>query len=282
MAPSNRIALCYDFDRTLSPDDMQAYSFIPSVGMDTAAFWAQSNAMAVENHMDRNLAWMKKMLDEAARIHRDLTRETFRDLGRDVALYPGLTTWFDRVNAYAAARGMQAEHYVISSGLKEMIEGTAIAKFLTRVYASAFYFDARGVAVWPAQVVNYTNKTQFIFRIAKGTFDENDESVNRSMPPERLHLPYRNLIYIGDSETDIPSMKVVRNKGGSAIGVYDPTTKYKDKVLALFEDHRLDYYAPADYHEDQPLYGYVCRLMDLAGARFALEREAEALTPDEP
>ena len=252
---------------------MQSFSFIRSVGMDNDTFWAQSNEEAIRNHMDRNLAWMKKMIDEATRSGRSIQREAFQALGRDVKLYRGVKTWFDRVNAYGRQRGIAVEHYVISSGLKEIIEGSAIAPYLSRIYASTFLYDAHGSAVWPAQVVNYTNKTQFIFRIAKGVFDENDGSVNQSMEAEDLYLPYRNMVYIGDSDTDIPSMRVVKNKGGFAIGVYDPAADRRRKVYDLFREERIDFFAPADYSQNQPLFRMMQKIIDLAAARHALAEE---------
>ena len=277
MTHNDRMAICYDFDKTLSPDDMQTYTFIPSVGMESAAFFAQSNDEAIRHRMDRNLAWMKKMLDEAARTGVSLRRDAFRAMGGEVKLFPGLDRWFDSVNAYGLSRGIRVEHYVISSGLREMIEGSAIAPHLTRIYASSFLYDAAGAAVWPAQAVNYTNKTQFVFRIAKGAFDENDESVNLSTKPEDLYLPYRNMVYIGDSETDIPSMRVVQKKGGFAVGVYSPETDRRRKVYDLFLNKRVDFFAPADYRDDQPLYRIVTRMIDLASARNALDAETDAL-----
>lgn len=280
MGIASRMAICYDFDHTLSPDDMQAYAFIPSVAFDKATFWAESNAEAERHHMDRNLAWMKKMLDEAIRTGQSIRREAFRAQGKAVELYPGLDTWFEQVNRYGTERGITVEHYVISSGLKEMIEGTAIARHFARIYASTFLYNPDGVAVWPAQVVNYTNKTQFIFRIAKGAFDENDDTVNHSIPAEAHHVPYENMIYIGDSDTDIPSMRVVKNKGGLAIGVYNPAEDGPRKVCDLFLDGRIDFFAPADYREGQPLMRMLEKVVDLAAARAALAVETEALRQD--
>jgi len=279
MSPNTaRMAICYDFDHTLSPDDMQAYAFIPSVAFDKATFWAQSNADAMQNHMDRNLAWMKKMLDEAIHARQSIRREAFIQQGKAVELYRGLDTWFDTLNAYGHARGMSVEHYIISSGLKEMIEGTAIARKFSRIYASSFLYNTDGVAVWPAQVVNYTNKTQFIYRIAKGMFDENDDRVNHSMRPEELHVPYENIIYLGDSDTDIPSMRVVKRKGGVAIGVYNPAEGSHQKMCDLFLDKRIDYFAPADYSPDQLMHRLLTKLIDLAAARHALAQERQTLT----
>ena len=277
MPQETRLAVCYDFDHTLSPDDMQAYAFIPSVDFDKETFWAESNAEAKRHHMDKNLAWMKKMLDEAARHKKPVTRAAFQAQGGAVELYPGLDTWFDALDEYGRARGVAVEHYVISSGLKEMIEGTAIARHFTRVYASTFQYDDRGEAVWPAQVVNFTNKTQFIFRISKGAFDENDEAVNRSMAHELRHVPYENIIYIGDSDTDIPSMKVVRSKGGFAIGVYDPLVQNRRRMCDLFLDNRVDFFAPADYSAGMPLRRILYKAVDLAAARAALAEETSML-----
>ena len=277
MSAANRMAICYDFDKTLCRDDMQSFTFIRSVGLDNETFWARSNATAIANHMDRNLTWMKMMIDEATRSDQSIKREAFQALGRDVKLYRGVQTWFDRVNAYGRQRGMQVEHYVISSGLKEIIEGSSIAGQLKRIYASTFLYNENGSAVWPAQVVNYTNKTQFIFRIAKGAFDETDDSVNQSMDAADLYLPYHNMVYIGDSDTDIPSMRVVKNKGGFAIGVYDPVADRRRKVYDLFRENRIDLFAPADYSQNRPLYRMITRVIDLAAARAALAEETAAL-----
>ncbi|HNW87724.1 MAG TPA: HAD family hydrolase [Candidatus Limiplasma sp.] len=273
----SRIAICYDFDKTLCRDDMQSFTFIRSVGMDNDTFWRESNIDAIQNHMDRNLAWMKKMIDEATRSGQSIQREAFEALGRDVKLYRGVKTWFDRVNRYGKERGITVEHYVISSGLKEIIQGCAIAGKLSRIYASTFLYNEAGSAVWPAQVVNYTNKTQFIFRIAKGVFDENDDSVNQSMEDEAHYLPYRNMVYIGDSDTDIPSMRVVKNKGGLAIGVYDPVANRRKKVYDLFREDRIDFFAPADYASDQPLFRMICKIIDWTVARQAIAAETLAL-----
>ena len=280
MSNLTRMAICYDFDRTLSPDDMQSFTFIPSVGMQPETFFAESNAMARANHMDRNLAWMKKMIDEATRAGQSIQRSAFQALGRDVSLFPGVDTWFARVNAYATSHGMQMEHYVISSGLKEIVEGSAIAGELTRIYASTFLYAEDGSAIWPAQVVNYTNKTQFIFRIAKGALDENDDSVNRTMDANDRYVPYQNMVYIGDSETDIPSMRVVKSKGGFAVGVYDPSRGQCDMVCKLFAEDRIDLYAPTDYRADAPLFGMICRIIDLAAARAAIAQDRQLLHDD--
>ena len=248
------LALCYDFDRTLSPDDMQAQGYIQSVGYDVARFWEESNELAAKNEMDGNLAYMYKMVREAEG-NLILNKKALEEYGSRVRLFPGVEDWFERVRRYGAELGVRIEHYVISSGLKEMIEGTAIARAgaFEKVYASSFLYNERGVAVWPAQVVNYTNKTQFLFRISKGVLDVNDPGVNDYFPQEEIRIPFRNMVYIGDSDTDIPCMKLVNSYGGHSVGVYDPEKADKRKVWQMMKDNRIRYYAPADYTEGSEL-----------------------------
>lgn len=248
------LAICYDFDKTLSPDDMQAQGYIQSVGYDVERFWAESRTMAVENDMDSNLAYMLKMVREA-RGRMLFTKEKLREYGSGVKLFPGVDGWFERIKAYGDEYRVKVEHYIISSGLKEMIEGTSPARrgAFEKVYASSFYYDDRGVAIWPAQAINYTNKTQFLFRIEKGVLDINDPGVNDYFPPEQRRVPFRNMVYIGDSETDVPCMKLVNAYGGHSIGVYDPDTQDRQKVFQMMTDDRIRYFAPADYSKDAPL-----------------------------
>lgn len=244
------LAICYDFDKTLSPDDMQAQGYIQSVGYDVGQFWRESNGMATANDMDGNLAYMYKMVKEAEG-NLILNKKALADYGAKVALFPGVTDWFHRIKSFGIEHNVIVEHYIISSGLKEMIEGTEIAKkgAFEKIYASSFFYNERGVAVWPAQVINYTSKTQFLFRIEKGVLDVNDPAVNDYFPPEELRVPFRNIVYIGDSDTDIPCMKLVNTYGGHSIGVYNPEAKDKSKVYKMLGDNRIRYFAPANYTE---------------------------------
>ena len=257
------LAICYDFDKTLSPDDMQAQGYIQSVGYDIAQFWNESNALAAANDMDGNLAYMLKMVQEA-KGNFPFNKETLAEYGAKVHLFPGVADWFRRIKEYGLSKNVIVEHYIISSGLKEMIEGTQMAKAgdFERIYASAFYFDERGEAVWPAQVVNYTSKTQFLFRIQKGVLDINDPGVNEYFPPDQIRIPFRNMVYIGDSDTDIPCMKLVNSYGGHSIGVYDPATGNKDKVYRMIRDGRIRYFAPADYRDGTELDALVKTIID--------------------
>ena len=245
------VAICYDFDKTLSPDDMQAQGFIQSVGYDIQTFWKQSNDLAKKNEMDQNLAYMYTMLRTAIG-KTQVTKKSLKDYGAKVELFPGVKEWFSRIRDFGKDNNVKVEHYIISSGLKEMIEGSVIANEFERIYASSFFFE-NDFAMWPAQTVNYTNKTQFLFRIEKGTLDVNDQDVNKKFSTSEIRIPFRNMIYIGDSDTDIPCMKLINTNGGHSIGVYDKSTMDKTKVYRMMRDDRIRYFASADYSENSEL-----------------------------
>lgn len=266
------VAICYDFDKTLSPDDMQAQGYIQSVGYNVKDFWDKSNALARANDMDTNLAYMYTMMVEA-QGNLLFTKKNLEEYGSKVKLFKGVDGWFDRIRDYGKTKGVIVEHYIISSGLKEMIEGTSIAKkgVFEKIYASSFYYNERNVAVWPAQVINYTSKTQFLFRIEKGTLDINDPAVNDYFPPDQMRVPFRNIVYIGDSDTDIPCMKLVNSSGGHSIGVYDPDTNDKTKVLKMIRDNRIRHFAPADYTENGELDRLVKEIIDKTATYEVLE-----------
>lgn len=266
------LAICYDFDKTLSPDDMQAQGYIQSVGYDVQKFWDESNDLAKANDMDNNLAYMWKMVQESEG-RMVFNKEKLAEYGARVKLFDGVEDWFERIRAYGKTRNVIVEHYIISSGLKEMIEGTKMARAgaFEKIYASSFYFNDRGVAKWPAQVINYTSKTQFLFRIEKGVLDINDPGVNAYFSPEEIRVPFRNMVYIGDSDTDIPCMKLVNTYGGHSIGVYDPATQNKKKVYKMMHDKRIRYYAPADYTERSDLDLLVKAIIDKTAANEILE-----------
>lgn len=257
------LALMYDFDKTLSPRDMQEYAFIPSIKMTPSDFWAECGRTMSENNMDQILAYMYVMFKKAkGKIL--FTRETLSALGKDVELFDGVKTWFKRVNSYAEKHGMKAEHYIISSGLKEIIEGTPIAENFERIYAAEYCYDENGVPCWPAMAVNYTSKTQFLFRINKGVLDvtEND-GLNEFMPEYMRRVPFRNMVYIGDGLTDVPCMKLVRTNGGHSIAVYQDS---KEKVNNLLLEGRVDYVLKADYSKGTELEKAVFAIIDKAEA----------------
>ena len=256
------VAICYDFDKTLTPDNMQAQGYLQSINYeDQDEFWAETNQIAREHEMETNLAWMYLML-KGSFGKKFFRREMLAGYGAKVELYNGVKEWFGRVRRYGEERGILVEHYVISSGLKEMIEGTAVAGEFEKIYGSSFFYDKHGLAMWPAQVINYTNKTQFLFRVSKGVLDINDDAVNDYFPPDQIRVPTKNMVYIGDSFTDIPCMKVVNSVGGRSIGVYDPDTGNTEHVRKLLKENRIRYYAPADYTEGSQLDELIKMILD--------------------
>lgn len=265
------IAICYDFDKTLSPDDMQAQGYIQSLDCEIADFWEETNQLAVANEMDQNLAYMYLMAKKS-RGKLLFTKETLLEYGAKVTLFPGVDSWFERINKYGSEKEVLVEHYIISSGLKEMIEGTKVAMYFKKIYASSFYFDDDRVAVWPAQAVNYTNKTQFLFRIGKGVLDVNDQRVNDYFEASQYRVPFRNMIYIGDSDTDIPCMKLVNANGGHSIGVYNAQTQDKTKVFRMLAENRIKYFMPADYRENSKLEILIKQIIDRTASNEILEK----------
>ena len=246
------IALLYDFDKTLCTQDMQNYAFIPALGMEPEAFWQETNALARAEHMDGILAYMYNMLRKSRELGLPLSRETLVEQGRSIELFPGVREWFGRINDFAASLGVTVEHYVISSGLREIIEGSGISQEFQKVYASEFYYDETGRPVWPKLDVNYTAKTQFVFRINKGVLDvANDRELNASMPDDKKRVPFRNMVYIGDGLSDVPCMKMMRTYGGVAIAVWQPESR--TAVEELLSHDRVDFIFPADYRQGTAL-----------------------------
>ncbi|KRM83998.1 hypothetical protein FD21_GL000153 [Liquorilactobacillus vini DSM 20605] len=254
----------------MSPDDMQAQGFIQSVGYNVKSFWNESNNLAKQAEMDQNLAWMYEMKKAAGKTL--FTRQALMKYGSQVQLFPGVEEWFDRIQDYGDKVGVKVEHYIISSGLKEMIEGTKVGRKFKKIFASSFLFDRDDVAIWPAQAVNYTNKTQFLFRIEKGLLDLNDQRVNDHFSPAQLKVPFRNMIYIGDSDTDVPCMKLVNSRGGYSIGVYDVKSNDKSKVYKMMRDKRIKYFAPADYTPNHALDRLVKDIIERTAKNEQLER----------
>lgn len=260
-----KVAMMYDFDKTLSPKDMQEYDFIPDIGIkNPATFWEESNELAKRNNMDKVLAYMYLMIQKANEKNRLLTRQAFVDKGKKVELFNGVTTWFDRINAYGAANGLETEHYIISSGLKEIVEGTSIARHFKAIFASEFYYDASGMAKWPAMAVNYTSKTQFLFRINKGVLDVTDDSrINNYVMEENRPIPFARMIYLGDGLTDVPCMKLVKVNGGHSIAVYQPGSSPKKKLAEqLVKEDRVNFIASADYSEAKNLEKIIHGIID--------------------
>ena len=257
-----KVALVYDFDGTLSPGNMQEYGFIQALGKSPEEFWGASNSISQELEMNGILAYMKIMIDEARKAGISLKRDSFVQFGRNIELYPGVREWFSLVNRYGAERGVTVEHYIISSGMTELIEGSEIAHEFKKVFASSFLYDDTGDAVWPAVAIDFTNKTQFLFKITKGIKDIADNRrVNKQVPDEDKPVPFSNMIYVGDGDTDIPCMKIVKMFGGNAIAVYNTDAK-KATAQQLLDQDRVNFIAPTDYTTSGKMFALVCAIID--------------------
>ena len=257
------VALMYDFDKTLCTKDMQEYTFIPNVGMTPDDFWSESTALTKAKKMDAILGYMYLMIEKAHAAKVSIHRDEFVKMGKDLEFFPGVEDWFDRINLIGKELGITVEHYIISSGLHEIIEGSSIYNKFKEVFACEYLYDENDVACWPKNAVNYTTKTQFLFRINKGVLDiSNDVDLNKYTPEDDRRVPFRNMVYIGDGLTDVPCMKLVKANGGHSIAVYQKGKR--DKVKDLITHNRVDFIEPADYSEggslDQAVRDILCKM----------------------
>jgi phosphoserine phosphatase len=248
-----RVALVYDFDGTLAPRNLPEHSFLPSVGVtDVEGFWEACRREAERHDSDQVLTYMRMLLTAAERAGTAVTRDLLRRHGAQTPLFAGVEAWFDDIGAYGRSVGVEIEHFVVSSGLLEMIEGLSIHPRFRKVFASSYAYDATGRAVWPASAINYTTKTQYLFRINKGIDNVWDNStINLWMPKQERRVPFERMVFLGDGDTDIPSMKLVREKGGQAVAVFDPE-KFEQRLSQghlerLIAEDRIDHMASADY-----------------------------------
>lgn len=244
------VALIYDFDNTLSTHDMQEFTFIPALGMSPSEFWANCDKLSHERNMDHILAYMLLMAQKAKEKGIDLSHESLRQMGKYVEFFDGVETWFKRINDYGESIGLEVRHYIISCGLKAMIEGCPIGHEFYNIFACDYLYGDNGEVIWPSVAINYTSKTQFLYRINKGVEDVGEhKKLNMYMPQSERVVPFENMIYIGDGLTDVPSMKLTRSRGGYAIGVY---RNPKDATYLVKED-RVDFYVESNYVEGSPM-----------------------------
>ena len=268
------VALIYDFDGTLSPGNMQEFGFIQAVGQTPEEFWAKSDQIAIGQDASNVLSYMKLMYDEARKNGIKLRHSRFREFGKHIELFDGVREWFGLINEYGRSRGVRVEHYINSSGLKEIIEGSPIAHEFKHIFAGTFIYDENGEAEWPGIAVDYTAKTQFIFKISKGIFSARDNKiVNSSVAEDKKRIPFPQMIYFGDGDTDVPCMKIVSMFGGNSVAVYNPTDDKKKKVAQkLLRQGRVNFYTPAVYTKDSRTYQIVCAIIDKIKAESELKR----------
>ena len=273
----NTIALVYDFDGTLSPQPMQEYTVLPKIGVQPAEFWAMVNREARETESDPMLVYMRHILEALERVRVDVKREDFAAMARAIEYFPGVATWFSRMNAYVRKRSRgqaKLQHYLISAGQKEILDGVSIRRHFKRIYASEYHFNHHGIATFPKLLVTDTIKTQFLFRINKGIEDVT-ESINEHMPEGERPIPFQNIVYVGDGMTDVPSMALTKKSGGHTVAVYDPKgEKGRATCVKLLEAGRADFIAEADFRAASRLTRRVQLLLDAIVADIAYRREA--------
>ncbi len=269
-----KVALIYDFDRTLSPRNMQEYNFLPDLEIKPAKFWTETGKQAREHKADDILTYMILMLERAREKNIKVDRKSFARYGSGINLFKGVEAWFDRINDYAKCKKLKAEHYIISSGLREMIKGTKIGKKFKHIYASGFWYDQHNVAKRPAMAINYTTKTQFVFRINKGCLDEADHTkINKWTKPNERDIPFDRMIFVGDGDTDVPCMRLIKDQGGFSIAVYPPHSSKKKNAERLKKEGRVDFVAPADYSKGRPLDRAIKARIDLIVAQCMYQKE---------
>lgn len=268
------VALIYDFDGTLSPGNMQEFGFIQAVGSTPEEFWRMSDSIAIGQDASNVLAYMKLMFDSAREKDIKLRREDFKRFGRHIELFDGVKEWFGLVNSYGEAHGVKVEHYINSSGLKEIIEGSPIADEFKHIYAGSFLYDENGEAEWPGIAVDYTAKTQFLFKISKGIFSMRDnKQVNSSVSDTKKRVPFRHMIYFGDGDTDVPCMKIVGMFGGHSIAVYNPDNeKKRAAAFKLKRQGRVAFATPAVYTAESRTFSLVCAIIDKIKADYEIMR----------
>lgn len=252
-------AIVYDFDGTLAPGNIQEHSLLEGyLETTTKAFWKRVALEKKRHDADQILVYMRLLLEHAKAIEKPITADVLKKHGARVRLFEGVESWFDRINTYASTRNLRLEHYVVSSGNEEMIRGCKIARHFRHIFGCRYIYDSEGQAVWPGTAVNYTTKTQYLFRINKGVMSHWDnEPVNRWVPMDERPMPFARMIYLGDGDTDIPSMKMIRHQGGHSIAVFDPASwdepQQQQKVYNLIAEDRAHFVVPADYTKGSQL-----------------------------
>ena len=269
------LAIMYDFDKTLSTTDMQNYGFIPALGLTPEEFWGATGEFSAKTGCERILSYMFMMIKMAKERNIKLTKEFLRDCGKNIKYHPGVTTWFERINKIGADRGVKVEHYLVSSGTKEIVEGCSIYDSFTKAYGCEFLYE-NGEPVWPKLAINYTQKTQFFFRIAKGVVDiKDDDNVNRKIGEQGLRIPYDNIAYIGDGMTDVACMTLVNKNGGYSVGVY--TDSNKESVAQIRKDKRCRFVVKADYSQNSDMEKVFTLIIEDIANRYILEQKEKAL-----
>lgn len=268
------VAIMYDFDKTLSTTDMQNYKFIPDLDMTPDQFWGKTGEFSAKEGVERILSYMYMMIYCAKEKGIKMTKEYLKECGKNIKFYPGVTGWFKRINEYGASKGLKIEHYLVSSGTKEILMGCSIYNEFTEAWGCEYYFDKNGEPVWPKLAINYTQKTQFFYRVSKGATNvQDDAGVNKKN--KNLRIPHRNIIYIGDGMTDIPAMTLVKHSGGHSIALYQGDDN--DSVKQIYSDERCNFVCKADYSSGSELDKVIKLIIDSIQVAEELQRKEKSL-----
>lgn len=276
--PQNTIALVYDFDGTLSPLPMQEYTVLPKLGIAPEEFWGEVEKSAQHSGEEKMLGYMRLLLEKAYEKKVNIGKEDLRAMGTSIEYFPGVENWFDQINHYVQDKSHQqvkVQHYIISAGMKEILEGVSIRNHFKQIYASEYHFNFQGIATFPKRLITDTTKTQYLFRVNKGK-EALQDSINEHMPERERPIPFSNIIYIGDGMTDVPSMALTKKNGGHTLAVYDPLKpKNRDICVSLMQAQRVDFIAEADYREQSLLSARVRLILDAIIADIAYRREVD-------
>ncbi len=252
-----KAAIVYDFDGTLARGNLQERSFIPKINMSREDFWGEVKRRTKQEDADEILVYMQLMLEKAKEAGQTVTKQMLKEHGEKAELFQGLEgrIWFKRIDQFALEHSLNLVHYIVSSGIEEMIRGCSIQSAFHKVYASKYIYDG-DIAVWPGVAINYTTKTQYLFRINKGVENHWDNAgINKYMPEAVRPILFKRMIFLGDGDTDIPTMKMLTYQGGHSIAVYDEQRDSRDlkKIHGLISDGRVDFVAPANFEENSQL-----------------------------
>lgn len=271
----NNIAIVYDFDGTLSPGSMQEYTILPQLKIKPEKFWAEVAKEAKETLAEPMLVYLRKILEEAEKRNIQIKREDYQELAKNIKYFPGVDNWFLKINDFIKQNSEEVNiyHYIISAGMKEILEGISIKDYFRQIYASEYYYNHVNKATFPKILINDTIKTQFLFRINKGK-ENISESINQHTSQKDRPIPFENILYIGDGLTDVPCMAVTKQNRGHAIAVYNSKDKKGQEVCAeLLADNRVDFIAKADYREGKDLDKKVQSILRLILAKIECARE---------
>jgi phosphoglycolate phosphatase-like HAD superfamily hydrolase len=255
---TNRIGIIFDFDETLAPDSTS--SFLESLDVDVKDFWLnQVNPLYLKHGWDPIPAYLYKMIEVSQSCpQKKITKKKLADFGKKLKFFNGVQTIFGQLEKTAKKvnPAVQVDFFLISSGIRQILMNSKIAKYFKDIWACDFHYNSNGEIVFPKNIVSFTDKTRYLFQISKGIFGPesrlNPFEVNKKVG--QLYIPFNQMIIVGDGYTDIPLFSLIKKNDGTAIAVYNPTDKRKwTRAWGFVEDKRVTNLVPADYGKKHAL-----------------------------